>query len=60
VPDLQAIDGRVGKASMGIAVVRTGVDCVQQLALEKSHVTRSWARRMLDAASHLFWRSGVL
>jgi hypothetical protein len=60
VPDLQAIGGRVGKASMGIAVSGTGVDAAQQLALERSPVTRSSGRRMLDVALHLSWRSGAL
>jgi hypothetical protein len=38
VPDLQAIGWRVGKASMGVAVVKNGMDYVQLLALEKSPV----------------------
>lgn len=56
MPDLQAIGWRVGKASMGVAVVKNGMDYVQLLALEKSPVAvkRSWGRRVLDVASYLF------
>jgi len=59
MPDLQAIAGRVGRASMGMAVVKTGVDCMEQLDLQVSPVAikRSWSRRVLDVASHLFRRS---
>ena len=56
MPDLQAIRWRVGKASMGVAVVKNEMDYVQLLALEKSPgaVKRSWGRRVLDVASYLF------
>jgi hypothetical protein len=59
VPDLQAIGARVGNASMGFAIVRSGVDGVEQLTLQDSPVPvkRSLSRVILDMASHLFWRT---
>lgn len=55
MPELQAIGGRVGKASSDVAVVQSGMDCVEELALQQSPVavTRSWGRRVLDIAVNL-------
>lgn len=59
MPDLRAIGGRIGKASLGVAVVRRGMHCVEQLALEKSPVAvkKTWGTKFLDVFSDLLWRS---
>jgi hypothetical protein len=57
MPYLQAIGSRVGKASLGFAIVKSGMDGVEQLALKDSPVAvrRSWSRVVLDIASHFSW-----
>ena len=60
MPDLQALGGRFSKATCaGVAIVRSGMDVVDELALQESPIAveRSWGRRVIDMASRLLWRS---
>jgi hypothetical protein len=59
VPDLQAIGGRIGKDSSGVAVVQSGLARVGELVLQKSPVAveATWGKRLLGMASNLFWHS---
>lgn len=58
-PDFQAIGGRFGKFSSAVGIVRSGIDVVDELALQESPVTVeiSWGRRVMNIASRLLWRS---
>ena len=49
----------VGKASLAVAIVGSGMDVVDELALQESPVVveRSWGRRVMDMASRLLLRS---
>jgi hypothetical protein len=59
VPDLQAIGGRIGKNSSGVAVVQSGMARVEELVLQKSPVAveATWGKRLLGMVSNLFWHS---
>lgn len=49
MPDLQAIGGRIGKNSSGVAVVQSGMDRLEELVLQKSPVAveATWGKRLL-------------
>ena len=58
-PGFQAIGCMVGKASLAVAIVGSGMGVVDELALQESPVVveRSWGRRVMCMASRLLWRS---